>query len=377
MPPSGVHRCHSLSFQNNYGIMPTGKLNKRTIRMMKKPRCGKPDKNKTRRTRSTNGWQKNVITWGVTQLSSHMTKFQQIKIFDRALRIWSKAIPLKFYYVMKDPVINIRFASGDHGDNNPFDGKGNVLAHAFEPGEDHNISGDTHFDESEPWSVSKDSGINLLSVAIHELGHAIGLSHSSDINDVMAPFFDKIHHKLQPNDKRRAQAIYDGSGREYIVSNNLAVPLNQTGNEHTDQVKVYSLSNFCQGIQSHVDAAVYVPNEKKYYFFKDDILWKCDFDNPSSVSKTEVPFHRKHGPPRAAVMIPNWGRKERLFLFGESFYWEWSFWNDNVRTRHRLRISKYWRGVPEGYTKVHPTKRRALKEYPKSVSVSWISNVCW
>ncbi|CAG2257078.1 Matrix metalloproteinase-15,Neutrophil collagenase,Interstitial collagenase,Matrix metalloproteinase-20,Interstitial collagenase A,Macrophage metalloelastase,Matrilysin,Matrix metalloproteinase-24 [Mytilus edulis] len=225
--------------------MPTGKLNKRTIRMMKKPRCGKPDINKTRRTRSTNGMCKRKV---------HVKK-----IFDRALRIWSKAIPLKFYYVMKDPVINIRFASGDHGDNNPFDGKGNVLAHAFEPGEDHNISGDTHFDESEPWSVSEDSGINLLSVAIHELGHAIGLSHSSDINDVMAPFFDKIHHKLQPNDKRRAQAIYD------------------------------------------------------------DILWKCDVDNPSSVSKTEVPFHRKHGPPKAAVMISNWGRKERLFLFGVSF----------------------------------------------------------
>ncbi|XP_071171138.1 matrix metalloproteinase-19-like [Mytilus edulis] len=185
------------------------------------------------------------------------------------------------------------------------------------------------------------------------------------------------------------------SGQEYIVSNNLAVPLNQTGNGHTGQIKVHSLSNFCEGVQSHVDAAVYVPNEKKYYFFKDDILWKCDVDNPTSVSKTEVPFHRKHGPPRAAVMIPNWGRKERLFLFGESFYWEWSFWNDNVRPRHRLRISKYWRGVLEGsgaitykngylyffknlqYTKVHPTKRKALKGYPKSVSVSWISNVCW
>lgn len=50
------------SFQNNYGIMPTGKLNKRTIRMMKKPRCGKPDLNKTRRTRSTNGMCKKEST---------------------------------------------------------------------------------------------------------------------------------------------------------------------------------------------------------------------------------------------------------------------------------------------------------------------------
>ncbi|VDI41350.1 Hypothetical predicted protein, partial [Mytilus galloprovincialis] len=54
IPSRGRLKTALRSFQNNYGIMPTGKLNKRTIRMMKKPRCGKPDINKTRRTRSTN-----------------------------------------------------------------------------------------------------------------------------------------------------------------------------------------------------------------------------------------------------------------------------------------------------------------------------------
>lgn len=50
------------SFQNHYGLIPTGKLNKRTIRIMKIPRCGISDINKTRQTRSTKGMCKWVYT---------------------------------------------------------------------------------------------------------------------------------------------------------------------------------------------------------------------------------------------------------------------------------------------------------------------------
>ena len=45
--------------------------------------------------------------------------------------------------------INIRFESLDHGDGNPFDGRGKTIGHAYYP-----ISGDAHFDDDEPWQIT-------------------------------------------------------------------------------------------------------------------------------------------------------------------------------------------------------------------------------
>jgi hypothetical protein len=52
--------------------------------------------------------------------------------------------------------INISFFRGQHGDEDPFDGKGMILAHASKP-----PYGIVHFDDDEPWTIRRDNGMKI------------------------------------------------------------------------------------------------------------------------------------------------------------------------------------------------------------------------
>lgn len=101
----------------------------------------------------------------------------------------------------------IEFASGAHGDNYPFGGPGGQLAHTFYPVpvNAETIAGDMHFDADESWGVGKDT--DIYTVALHEIGHVLGLSHSDNPADVMYPYYHR-GMALSANDIAAARELY-------------------------------------------------------------------------------------------------------------------------------------------------------------------------
>ncbi|CAI9109242.1 OLC1v1009027C1 [Oldenlandia corymbosa var. corymbosa] len=156
------------------------------------------------------------IKLNYTFLPDHMIKnlsLADIRLaFQRAFRCWAAVIPMTFIETV-DAIhadIKIGFYFGDHGDGSPFDGPMGAAAHSFPP-----EYGFLHLDGAERWVVDKDklkmeNSVDLESVAVHEIGHVLGLEHSTVKNAVMYPYTPTQKQKvdLSKDDVDGIQQLY-------------------------------------------------------------------------------------------------------------------------------------------------------------------------
>ena len=154
-------------------------------------------------------WDKQEITYvfvnGTDQLEGNVER----DLIRRAFALWAEQTSLTFTEVTENTAdIVIGWATGEHGDGDPFDGPGDVLAHASFPNPYDKSQVFLHFDDDERWVDSDTRNVDLLTVAAHEIGHTLGLAHSNDPDALMFPSYSGPHRFLGNDDIAGVQSIY-------------------------------------------------------------------------------------------------------------------------------------------------------------------------
>ncbi|KAF5449788.1 hypothetical protein F2P56_030200 [Juglans regia] len=246
------------TYQKNFNLNVSGELDPQTVHQIMRSRCGVPDiingsttMNAGKATPSYNGtnfhsvshysfvsgmprWPNNK--WDLTyafrpenQLSNDVKS-----VFSLAFDRWSSVTVITFSQTESfyDSDIQTGFFVGDHGDDSPFDGLQGRLAHANPP-----TSGKLHVDDDEHWVVSGDVtaassafAVDLESVAVHEIGHLLGLGHSSEIDAIMYPSHPVRTRKVEltKDDISGIQELY-GANPTYNGSSSTTPPAQNVG----------------------------------------------------------------------------------------------------------------------------------------------------
>ncbi|XP_071061274.1 uncharacterized protein [Pseudochaenichthys georgianus] len=354
-----------------FGLNATGVLNSDTLEIMRSPRCGVPDVEEYSHLQGTR-WNKNILTYRIGRYTRDLHRNTVDSLVESAFSVWASASSLTFVRShTRNADIMVEFVTYEHGDLYPFDGPRGTLAHAFGPGP--GVGGDTHFDDAEYWTAGE-TGMNLLVVAAHEFGHALGLKHSRNPDSLMYPTYRasrsanllSIEDVVNINALYSKQFIFRGNPNDFSrlgrssqnnpwLSGSLLPQLMQNKcasdttfdavstvgdatfffrdrylwikhNEH-DDIKEGLITNFMPKIETSIDAAFWVPRRSAAYLIHESMFWTVKGSlvrgKPRALSHFGFPAWVQDVD--AAVHIVKTGR---TLFFMHDIYWSY---NENRR----------------------------------------------
>ncbi len=231
-------------YQRANGKQATGEFNTATREQMATHRCGHPDMSSGIDFATQCAWDKNQLTFAFDNGTNDIGGSGEFQAVRNAFQTWADVTSLTFTEVAlnANPDIVIDWRQANDPDHSMV---GGVLAHAdFPPGcsvVTNTLPKPVHFDDEEhAWSNGAVSNaFDVETVALHEIGHILGLAHSNVSGAVMFASVSSNFTKrdLTADDISGIQSLYPMQNLQtgaYTIqqkSNNRFVDAHVSGND--------------------------------------------------------------------------------------------------------------------------------------------------
>lgn len=204
------------TFQRAMSLPESGELDPLTAQVVERPRCGMPDPILAPDAPPSYvlqgcSYNRVTFTYRFASGTADIPGDGEKAAIDAAFDTWADVLcGVSFNATLSSTAdFVILWGTGEHGDGYPFDGEGNVLAHAFYPPPcGGSFAGHAHFDDAETWSLTGTDGFDLQTVATHEIGHLLGLGHSSVPQAVMYASYGGLRRTLHADDVAGIRRLY-------------------------------------------------------------------------------------------------------------------------------------------------------------------------
>lgn len=204
--------------QGFYGLAVDGVCSQTTLEAMNRPRCGVQD---FRVAGANARWSRtDLCYWNGTggfslfhyEMSRTKSAGLSAQLIDDGFLRWAEVLPGFKFGRTRDARHCDMWLGGGRGRAHEFDGPGHVLAWAYMPlGDDGRLESRFDMDERFTHAMSKrkqEPWVLARAVWLHEAGHLLGLDHSRNPGDLMAPYYNPDVTDLQPGDIARIRKLY-------------------------------------------------------------------------------------------------------------------------------------------------------------------------